>query len=88
MAKWWRPTAATYLGSVSKDMILDALAEAGQVKPGEKLGAAKKADLVALAEDRLASTTWLPAFLRVERAGGAQMVGDGAVDSDGALAAE
>jgi ParB family chromosome partitioning protein len=66
MSRWWRPTAATYLGAVSKDLIIEALADAGQIKPGEKLASTKKADLVALAEDRLVPTTWLPALLRTE----------------------
>lgn len=64
MAKWWRPTGGNYLGAVSKDLVIEALTEAGQVKPGERLASAKKAELVALAEDRLGPTTWLPAFLR------------------------
>jgi ParB family chromosome partitioning protein len=92
MAKWWRPTAATYLGSVSKDTILDALAAAGQVKPGGKLGAAKKADLAALAEERLGPTTWLPAFLRTGAVEVAQPADDetpaGPVGGDQPLAAE
>jgi hypothetical protein len=48
----------------------------------------RKADLVALAEDRLAPITWLPAFLRVEPVGEAKTASDRAVDRDEALAAE
>lgn len=67
MTTWWRPTAANYLGAVSKDLVIEALTEAGQVKTGERLAGSKKAELVALAEERLGPTTWLPALLRTEQ---------------------
>ncbi len=63
MRQWWSPTADSYLKSVPKAHIFEALAEAGATPSGalEKL---KKGDLALLAEQRLAGTGWLPAVLR------------------------
>jgi ParB family chromosome partitioning protein len=90
MTKWWRPTVANYFGHVSKDIVIDALTQAGQVKPGEKLASAKKAELAALAEERMGPTTWLPTFLRFLRAEPKQVSAEAANDAgdEQALAAE
>lgn len=87
MAKWWRPTATGYLGAVSKDLVIEALTEAGQVKPGERLASAKKAELVVLAEERLGPTTWLPAFLRTGRQADTGPAGAEAADESPAIQA-
>lgn len=64
MAKWWRPTAASYLGRVSKARILEAVKEGVSSEAAENLAKLKKDALVALAEERLAGTGWLPEILR------------------------
>lgn len=65
MADWWTPTADSYLSRVSKDKVIDALAEAGE--PAVNLAAfaaMKKARLVADAEKALDGKRWLPKPLR------------------------
>jgi ParB family chromosome partitioning protein len=64
MARWWRPTAASYLGRVSKARILEAVSEGVSPEAAENLAKLKKDALVAHAEERLAGTRWLPAILR------------------------
>lgn len=64
MAKWWAPTAETYLASVPKDAILDAVREGVSPEAADNLASMKKAALVAEAELRLAGSGWLPAPLR------------------------
>ena len=54
MAKWWAPTAETYLGSVPKDAIVDAVREGVSPEAADNLASLKKAALVAEAELRLA----------------------------------
>lgn len=64
MADWWAPTAANYLGHVSKAKALEALVEATG-EPGTPLVAAmKKAEAAAHCARGLAGTRWLPAPLR------------------------
>jgi ParB family chromosome partitioning protein len=64
MTQWWHPSAATYLGRVSKSRILDAVAEAVSPSAAENLATMKKDALVAEAERRLSGTGWLPPILR------------------------
>ncbi|SMF39396.1 chromosome partitioning protein, ParB family [Azospirillum oryzae] len=64
MAKWWEPTAETYLASVPKDAILDAVREGVSPEAADNLANMKKAALVAEAELRLAGSGWLPVPLR------------------------
>ncbi|WP_372395347.1 ParB/RepB/Spo0J family partition protein (plasmid) [Azospirillum sp. HJ39] len=64
MAKWWAPTAETYLASVPKDAILDAVREGVSPEAADNLANMKKAALVAEAELRLAGSGWLPVPLR------------------------
>jgi ParB family chromosome partitioning protein len=64
MAPWWQPTAGNYLGRVSKQRILEAVAEGVSPEAAENLSKLKKDALVAHAEQRLAGTSWLPALLR------------------------
>ncbi|WP_391349544.1 ParB/RepB/Spo0J family partition protein [Azospirillum sp. A23] len=63
MADWWEPTAAGYLGRVSKTLILDAVRE-GTGAAADGLDGMKKAALAAEAERRLAGSRWVPALLR------------------------
>ncbi len=64
MAQWWQPTAGNYLGRVSKQRILEAVAEGVSHEAAENLSKLKKDALVAHAEQRLAGTGWLPPLLR------------------------
>lgn len=64
MALWWKPTKASYLGRVSKALILDAVKEGVSPSAAENLAGLKKDALVARAEERLAGKDWLPAILR------------------------
>jgi ParB family chromosome partitioning protein len=64
MAQWWQPTKASYLGRVSKPLILKAVAEGVSVSAAENLARLKKDAMAAHAEERLAGRSWLPAFLR------------------------
>lgn len=64
MTHWFRPTAETYFGRVSRTQILAAIDEAkGDHAPS--LDKLKKAELAARAEQLLAGTGWLPEPLRV-----------------------
>lgn len=67
MAEHFTPTAANYLGRVSKDLILAALDEAEMVRGDadrEALMAMKKGALAKEAEARLAETGWVPGLIR------------------------
>ena len=64
MADWWMPTGKTYLGRVRKEQILEAITEGTSETNLEDLRKMKKADLVAVAERRLAESRWLPQLLR------------------------
>lgn len=68
MADWWQPTRATYLGRVSKALILEALREAVSPACAENLQKLKREALIAAAEQRLAGKRWLPALLRAPAA--------------------
>lgn len=65
MADWWAPTKESYLGSVSKSTILEAVREGVSQDAAENLAGLKKAALVEEAERRLAGSRWLPGPLRV-----------------------
>jgi ParB family chromosome partitioning protein len=64
MTRWWRPTAAGYLGRVSKARILEAVTGGVSKGAAENLAKLKKDALAARAEEKLAGTGWLPAILR------------------------
>lgn len=65
MADWWQPNKASYLGRVPKPLILKAVAEGVSPSAAENIAGLKKDAMAAHAEDRLAATRWLPAFLRL-----------------------
>ena len=70
MAKWWSATEQTYLGRVSKPLVIEAVKEANpsfDVKPLESM---KKAALAEAAAKVLDGTGWLPAYLRTEAEAG------------------
>jgi len=60
MAKWWQPTAETYLNHVSKDRIAQVVAQAVSVDTGNSLRAMKKDGAISVAETTLAGKGWLP----------------------------
>jgi ParB family chromosome partitioning protein len=64
MASCWRPTAANYLGRVSKERILEAVAEGVSKEAADNLAALPKAAMADAAEARLKETRWLPELLR------------------------
>lgn len=66
-AQWWRPTAANYFDRVSKQVILDSLADVGGTELSARFASVKKADLAASAERVFAGTYITEAEVR-ERA--------------------
>lgn len=64
MAQWWEPTRRTYLGRVSKDLMLQAVREARDPHAAASLNGDKREKMIARAEKKLAGTGWLPALLR------------------------
>jgi ParB family chromosome partitioning protein len=65
MAEVWTPTAANYLGRVSKDRILEAVREGVSKEAAENLASLKKQAMAEAAEQRLKDKRWLPPVLRV-----------------------
>lgn len=76
MAQWWRPTAANYFDRVSKQVILDALADVGGTELSARFASVKKGDLAMSAERVFAGTyitevevreralAWVPSVVR------------------------
>ncbi|MBB3862952.1 ParB family chromosome partitioning protein [Novosphingobium hassiacum] len=76
MAQWWRPTAANYFDRVSKQIILDALADVGGPELSARFASVKKTDLAMSAERVFAGTyiteaevrdraiAWVPEVMR------------------------
>lgn len=64
IAKHWRPYRDTFLGSVSKPVIMDALAEACGQDEANKLATMKKGEAIDHAEPLLVESNWLPAPMR------------------------
>ena len=64
MTHWWQPTAANYLGRVSKPLILEAVTEGVSPNSAANIANLKKGDMAAQAEQRLAGKGWLPALMR------------------------
>jgi ParB family chromosome partitioning protein len=64
MASVWTPTAANYLGRVSKERILEAVREGVSKEAAENLATLKKQAMAQAAEQRLKDRRWLPPVLR------------------------
>ncbi|WP_315828393.1 MULTISPECIES: ParB/RepB/Spo0J family partition protein [unclassified Bradyrhizobium] len=64
MTGYWRPTACSYLGRVTKARILDAVREGAGTEAAERIADMKKLDMADAAEQLLTATGWLPALLR------------------------
>ncbi len=65
MRQCWTATKDSYLGRVSKALILDAVREGAGAGVANRIARSKKEVMVADAEQVLAGTGWLPAVLRV-----------------------
>jgi ParB family transcriptional regulator, chromosome partitioning protein len=64
MAQWWKPTAANYLGRISKAQIVEAVTEGAGAQAASKLDGLKKGDMAARAEELLNGKGWTPAIFR------------------------
>ncbi|SMF52319.1 chromosome partitioning protein, ParB family [Tistlia consotensis] len=67
MTTTWTPTAASYLGRVTKARIAEAVAEAVSEDAAQRISDLKKPDMAQAAEGLLAGTGWLPPLLRTDR---------------------
>ncbi|WP_019939744.1 ParB/RepB/Spo0J family partition protein [Bordetella sp. FB-8] len=65
MTHWWTPTAANYLGAVSKDQIAAVVTEAIDAETAAPLAKLKKGEAATTAEQLLAGRGWLPDFMRM-----------------------
>lgn len=74
MTAHWTPTVRTYLGRVTKALILDAVREAVSNEAADRIASMKKQPMAEAAEQLLAGTGWLPPLMRttpiVEVSGG------------------
>ncbi|MDM0108009.1 hypothetical protein QTH97_23880, partial [Variovorax sp. J22R24] len=68
MADWWVPTAANYLGNVSKAKALEAVKEATGIDSTKAVAGMKKPDAIAYCASKLEGLRWLPAPLRASTA--------------------
>lgn len=68
MTCYWRPTARSYLGRVTKVRILEAVREGVSDEAAERMVDMKKVDMAEAAEQLLAATDWLPPLLRTAKA--------------------
>jgi ParB family chromosome partitioning protein len=64
MAAHWKPTAAGYFGRVSKDRILEAVAEAVSPAAADNIKSLKKGAMAEAAESRMKESGWVPPLLR------------------------
>ncbi len=64
MRRFWQPTVASYLGRVSKALILDAVREGAGAGAAKRLEGMKKEPMAEAAAGLLEGTGWLPALLR------------------------
>ncbi|WP_059516570.1 ParB/RepB/Spo0J family partition protein [Burkholderia pseudomultivorans] len=63
MVRYWKPTQASYLNHVSKQRIVDVMAQAISPSAAVPLGSMKKGDAAAAAELQLVESGWLPDVL-------------------------
>ena len=66
MSAHWQPSAANYLGRVSKEQIQQAVREGVSDEAAQRIGHLRKQDMAAAAERLLAGTGWLPLPLRLD----------------------
>ncbi len=70
MRRWWKPTATSYFGSVSRARILEVSRDFIAPDVLAKFEKMKKSELAQAAEAQLAATGWLPERLRLPAAAG------------------
>jgi ParB family chromosome partitioning protein len=66
MTGYWRPTAQTYFGRVTKARIAQAVGEAVSEDAVAGISGLKKPEMAQAAEQLVAATGWLPPLLRTE----------------------
>jgi len=64
MREWWRATAANYFGRIPKERVISIVSKALSPESAAALQSLKKQGAAGLAEERMASTGWLPDVLR------------------------
>lgn len=64
MTEHWTPTVRTYLGRVTKALILAAVQEAVSDEAADRIASMKKQPMAEAAEQLLAGTGWLPPLMR------------------------
>lgn len=64
MSEHWTPTVRTYLGRVTKALILDAVREAVSDEAADRIASMKKQPMAEAAEQLLVGTGWLPPLMR------------------------
>jgi ParB family transcriptional regulator, chromosome partitioning protein len=64
MADYWQPTAASYFGRVSKELILEAVSEGHGKAAADNIATLKKDAMADKAGELLTGKNWLPALLR------------------------
>ncbi|MET4802839.1 ParB N-terminal domain-containing protein [Bradyrhizobium sp. LB11.1] len=69
MAGHWQPTAANYLGQVTKAVIVEAVREGVSEQAAKQLADLKKPAMAEAAERLLADKGWLPKVLRLPQRG-------------------
>lgn len=80
MADWWMPSAANYLGSVSKAKALEAVKEATGIDSTKAVAGMKKPEVIAYCATKLEGLRWLPAPLRACAANPVSVEGEEADD--------
>ena len=88
MRQCWTATAESYLGRVSKVLILEAVREGAGAKAATGIAGTKKEVMVQEAATLLAGTGWLPGMLRGAASARPMDCGQGASMPPAALAAE
>jgi ParB family chromosome partitioning protein len=79
---WWQPTAANFLGLLSKNQIVAALKEAGLSDAASDAEKMKKGDAASHAEQCLSATRWVPAWMRSPDAVQPDITDGDATDAD------
>ncbi|OWT65552.1 ParB/RepB/Spo0J family partition protein [Candidimonas nitroreducens] len=64
-ARWWEPSAESYLSHVSKGRIIDVVAEGVSKEAAVPLAKMKKAEAVLAAQQALVGRGWLPEILHI-----------------------
>ncbi len=71
MTNYWRASAESYFGRVSKAHIVEAVREAKSEEAAERIAGLKKEPMAKAAEELVGADGWLPALLRSHKDAGA-----------------